>query len=203
VADPIAALVLLYWLGGSARSVRGHGRDTAHVPAATITATTNSAHFRGVRVTFVARDHGHSHGVGGYSHAPASFGKAFAIGVILNTGYVVTEVIYGRLAHSVALVADAGHNRGRARASSRGVPVTLSRAHHPASTYGFRASSILAALVNAVVLLVTIGGIAWEAIRRLQQPSDVAGGIVIWVAAAGILVNGITASSSSPVARAI
>jgi len=140
-------------------------------------------------------EHGHSHGVGGHSHAPASFGKAFAIGIILNAGYVVAEVIYGRLAHSVALVADAGHNLGDVLGLlfAWGASILVTRPPSGKHTYGFRASSILAALVNAVVLLVTIGGIAWEAIRRLQHPSDVAGGIVIWVAAAGILVNGSTA----------
>lgn len=140
-------------------------------------------------------EHGHSHGVGGHSHAPASFGKAFAIGIILNAGYVVAEVIYGRLAHSVALVADAGHNLGDVLGLlfAWGASYLVTRPPSGKHTYGFRASSILAALVNAVVLLVTIGGIAWEAIRRLLHPSDVAGGIVIWVAAAGILVNGITA----------
>lgn len=143
----------------------------------------------------MAHDHGHSHGVGGHSHTPASFGKAFAIGIVLNAGYVVAEVIYGRLAHSVALVADAGHNLGDVLGLllAWGASYLVTRPPSGKHTYGFRASSILAALVNAVVLLVTIGGIAWEAIRRLQQPSDVAGGIVIWVAAAGILVNGITA----------
>jgi len=140
----------------------------------------------------VAHDHRHDHG---HSHAPASFGKAFAIGVILNTGYVVAEVIYGRLAHSVALVADAGHNLGDVLGLllAWGASYLVTRPPSGKHTYGLRASSILAALVNAVVLLITIGGIAWEAIRRLLQPSDVAGGIVIWVAAAGILVNGITA----------
>lgn len=147
----------------------------------------------------MARDHGHEHGhrhgVGGHSHAPASFGTAFAIGIVLNAGYVVAEVIYGRLAHSVALVADAGHNLGDVLGLlfAWGASILVTRPPSGKHTYGFRASSILAALVNAVILLITIGGIAWEAIRRLQHPSDVAGGIVIWVAAAGILVNGITA----------
>ncbi|MGI8547588.1 MAG: cation diffusion facilitator family transporter [Gemmatimonadaceae bacterium] len=140
-------------------------------------------------------EHGHSHGVGGHSHAPASFGKAFAIGIVLNAGYVVAEVVYGRLSHSVALVADAGHNLGDVLGLlfAWGASILVTQPPSGKHTYGFRASSILAALVNAVVLLVTIGGIAWEAIRRLQHPANVDGGIIIWIAAVGILVNGITA----------
>ncbi|MHB8646418.1 MAG: cation diffusion facilitator family transporter [Thermomicrobiales bacterium] len=143
----------------------------------------------------MAHDHGHTHGAGGHSHAPVHFGTAFAVGILLNAGYVVAEVLYGRLAHSVALVADAGHNLGDVLGLllAWGAGILVTRPPSGKHTYGFRASSILAALVNAVVLLVTIGGIAWEAIRRLQHSGDVAGGIVIWVAAAGILVNGITA----------
>lgn len=92
----------------------------------------------------MAHDHGHSHGVGGHSHAPASFGKAFAIGVILNTGYVVAEVIYGRLAHSVALVADAGHNLGDVLGLlfAWGASYLVTRPPSGKHTYGFRASSI-------------------------------------------------------------
>ena len=131
----------------------------------------------------------------GHSHAPTNFGAAFAIGVILNTGYVIAEVIYGRIAHSVALVADAGHNVGDVLGLlfAWGASYLVTRPPSGRHTYGFRASSILAALANAVVLLITIGGIAWEAMRRLQHPGDVAGGTVIGVAAAGIVVNGVTA----------
>jgi cobalt-zinc-cadmium efflux system protein len=134
----------------------------------------------------------HNHG---HSHAATNYGAAFAIGVILNTGYVIAEVIYGRIAHSVALVADAGHNVGDILGLlfAWGASYLVTRPPSGRYTYGFRASSILAALANAVVLLVTIGGIAWEAMRRLQHPSDVAGGTVIGVAAAGIVVNGVTA----------
>lgn len=138
--------------------------------------------------------HEHSHGHG-HRHAPANFGKAFAIGIILNAGYVIAEVMYGRLAHSLSLVADAGHNMGDVLGLlfAWGAGILSQRPPSGKHTYGLRATSILAALANAVILLITIGGIAWEAIRRLQNPTDVAGGIVIWVAAAGIAVNGITA----------
>ncbi len=89
----------------------------------------------------------------GHSHAPASFGKAFAIGIVLNAGYVVAEIIYGRLAHSVALVADAGHNLGDVLGLlfAWGASYLVTRPPSGKHTYGFRASSILATLVNAVV----------------------------------------------------
>lgn len=142
----------------------------------------------------MANDHGQSHGHT-HSHAPANFGAAFAIGIALNTAYVVAEFIYGRIAHSLALVADAGHNLGDVLGLllAWGASILVLRPPSGKHTYGYRATSILAALANAIVLLVVIGGIAWEAIKRLQHPSDAHETLVIWVAAAGILVNGITA----------
>lgn len=140
-------------------------------------------------------DHaGHSHG-GGHIHAPASFGRAFAIGISLNVAYVVAEVVYGVGAHSLALLADAGHNAGDVLGL---VAAWLAawldkRAPAGAYTYGLRGSSILAALGNAVVLLLVTGGIAWEAIQRLFTPEPVAGATIMVVAALGIVVNGVTA----------
>jgi cobalt-zinc-cadmium efflux system protein len=148
-----------------------------------------------------AHDHaGHDHGAGGHSHAghshaPASFGRAFAIGIALNVAFVAIEAIYGLRAHSMALLADAGHNLsdvfglmvawgGAVLARS-----TPTRRH----TYGLRSSTILAALTNAILLLVAIGAIAWEAIRRFGHPEPIAGGVVAVVAAIGIGVNGATA----------
>jgi cobalt-zinc-cadmium efflux system protein len=144
----------------------------------------------------VAHDHSHGHSHGhSHSHAPANFGAAFAIGVTLNAAYVVAEVVFGLLAHSVALVADAGHNLGDVLGLLLAWIASMLVLRPPSGkhTYGWRRSSILAALVNGVLLLVTIGAIAWEAIRRLFHPTEVTGSIVIWVAAAGILVNGVTA----------
>jgi cobalt-zinc-cadmium efflux system protein len=145
----------------------------------------------------MAHDHGHSHGGHGHSHAPASFGRAFAIGVTLNLSYVVAEVVFGILSHSLALVADAGHNLGDVLglALAWGASILVTRRPTLQRTYGLRRTSILAALVNAVVLLATIGAIAWEAVRRLQHPGAVAvdGTVVIWVAALGIAINGATA----------
>jgi cobalt-zinc-cadmium efflux system protein len=141
-------------------------------------------------------DHaGHAHGQGGHVHAPASFGTAFAIGIGLNTAFVIVEGVFGYFSNSVALVADAGHNLSDVLGLVVAwVAAILSkRAPSARFTYGLRGSSILAALFNAVFLLVAVGAIAWEAVQRLFHPEPVAGLTVIAVAAAGILVNGITA----------
>ena len=136
------------------------------------------------------KDH-HDHPGLGHTHAPASFGPAFAIGTALNVGYVIVQVIFGIAAHSLALVADAGHNLG----DVLGLVLAWWASHltnQPATdqrTYGMRRSSILAALANAIFLLVAVGGISWEAIRRFGDQSAVAGWTVIWVAAIGVIVN--------------
>jgi cobalt-zinc-cadmium efflux system protein len=138
--------------------------------------------------------HDHAHR-GAHGHAPASFGRAFAIGVALNLGFVVVEAIYGILGNSVALLADAGHNLSDVLALAVAwlASELVKRAPTARFTYGLRGSSILAALFNAVFLLVTIGAISWEAIRRLGTPEPVAGKTVMIVAALGIVVNGVTA----------
>jgi len=140
-------------------------------------------------------DHDHSHGHHGHSHAPANFGRAFAIGVALNSGFVVLEVVYGLFAHSLALVADAGHNLSDVFGllMAWGAAVWAQRPPTPRYTYGWRRSSVLAALANAIFLLVSVGVIAWEAIRRLNEPANVSAPTIIWVAAAGIVVNAVTA----------
>jgi cobalt-zinc-cadmium efflux system protein len=128
-------------------------------------------------------------------HAPANFGTAFAIGIGLNTVFVIVEAIFGIASNSMALVADAGHNLSDVLGLLVAwVAVVLSRrAPSTRFTYGLRGSSILAALFNAVFLLVTVGAIGWEAIQRLLHPEPVAGKTVMIVAAVGIVVNGATA----------
>jgi len=142
-------------------------------------------------------DHGHHHhGHGhGHSHAPASFGRAFAIGVTLNAGFVILEVVYGLMAHSLALVADAGHNLGDVFGLllAWGATVWSQRPATTHFTYGWKRSSVLAALANAIFLLISVGVIGWEAVRRLSEPAPVQAQVVIWVSAAGILVNTTTA----------
>lgn len=133
---------------------------------------------------------GHSH-----SHAPASFGRAFAIGTALNIGFVVIEVIYGFISNSVALLADAGHNLGDALGLVMAWVAYVLARRLPSGgyTFGLGKSSILAALFNAVLLLVAVGGIGWEAVQRLFHPQPVEAGIVMVVAAVGIAINGATA----------
>jgi cobalt-zinc-cadmium efflux system protein len=140
-------------------------------------------------------DHHHDHDHHGHDHAPASFGKAFAIGIALNAGFVVLEVVFGLLGHSVALLADAGHNLSDVLGLMVAwvASILVTRAPTARFTYGLSGSSILAALFNAVFLLVVIGGLSWEAIGRLFHPEPVAGGTVMAVAAAGIVINGICA----------
>jgi cobalt-zinc-cadmium efflux system protein len=137
-------------------------------------------------------DHGHGHG---HAHAPASFGTAFAVGIALNTIYVVAEATYGVLSNSLALIADAGHNFSDVLGLAVAWLATWlgSRAPSARFTYGLRGSSILAALTNAVVLLVVTGAVAWEAILRFYAPEPVAGVTIMVVAAVGVAINGATA----------
>lgn len=143
-------------------------------------------------------DHGHDHSHGhnqGHVHAPANFGKAFAIGISLNTALVVAEAVYGYIGNSTALLADAGHNLSDVLGLvvAWGASIAARRAPSGRFTYGLRASTIVAALANAVFLLVATGAIGWEAILRLREPEPVAGLTVMVVAGIGILINGLTA----------
>lgn len=142
-----------------------------------------------------AHDYGHEHGGHGHSRAPADLGRAFAIGIALNLAYVGAEAFYGVIAHSLALLADAGHNLGDVLGLVLAWGAAALSRHRPTQrhTYGLRSTSILAALVNAIVLLVVTGGIVWEAIRRFSDPEPSAGLTIIIVAAAGIAVNAATA----------
>src|SRR5438067_13021009 len=124
----------------------------------------------------------HHHGPH-HAHGPERYGRAFACATALNIALIVAQVVYGVLAHSVALLADAGHNFGDvlglllawcAHAMSHSPPTKR-------YTYGYQSASILAALLNSLILLVATGAIAWQAILRLYNPSDVAGGNVMGV----------------------
>ena len=141
----------------------------------------------------MTHDHaGHAHV---HNHAPADFGRAFIIGIVLNTIFVIAEVVYGVLAKSLALVSDAGHNASDVLGLLLAWGAYLASRRRPSQkhTYGLRRSSILASLTNAVLLLIALGAIIWEAVHRFSQPAPVAGGTVIWVALLGIAVNGLTA----------
>ncbi|NMM37034.1 MAG: cation transporter [Glaciimonas sp.] len=132
---------------------------------------------------------------GAHDHAPTSFNRAFAIGILLNTVFVALEAFYGWQVNSLALLADAGHNLsdvaglvlawGGALAGR-----LLPDARH---TYGWKRASILAAFANALLLLVAMGSLAWEAIGRLGAPGPVQGVTIMLVAGVGIAINGATA----------
>jgi cobalt-zinc-cadmium efflux system protein len=134
-------------------------------------------------------EHGHQH------RAPKDFGRAFLLGIGLNLGFVLLEVIFGLLSDSLALLADAGHNF----ADVLGLVMAwvaselAKKVSSPRRTYGWRRATVLAALFNALLLLVGVGAIVWEAIQRFGDPPSVQGETVIWVAALGIVINGATA----------
>ena len=134
---------------------------------------------------------GHSHGHGHHHHHPADFGRAFAIGIVLNLGFVAIEAWYGWWANSMALLADAGHNLADVLGlATAWVGAVLAR--RPASrrfSYGFRGASILAALANAVLLLIAVCLIVYHAAWRLIVPDLVEGETVVLVAAIGIAIN--------------
>ena len=137
-------------------------------------------------------DHGHGHG---HHHAPASFGSTFALGIILNAGFVAVEGGFGIATGSMALLADAGHNLSDVLGLVIAWTATVLAAR-PASvrfTYGFKSSSILAALANAALLLMAVGAILVEAVQRLVHPQPVEGSVMMAVAAAGIVINTLTA----------
>ena len=147
------------------------------------------------------RDHGgchvheprHVHGH--HQHGELNYNRAFAIGVGLNLAFVVVEIIFGLFANSLALLADAGHNFSDVLGLllAWGASVLGNRLPSARRSYGFRRSSILAALLNALILLLAIGAIAWEAIDRLIHPDVVATGTVMIVAFIGVIINTATA----------
>lgn len=130
-----------------------------------------------------------------HTHGPAAHDRAFAVGVGLNVIFVVTEAVFGVIAGSTALLADAAHNFSDVLGLllAWGATYLGRRPRSARRTYGWRSSSILAALLNAIVLLVVTGGIAWEAVQRFGAPAQVGGGIVVWVALVGVGINTATA----------
>jgi cobalt-zinc-cadmium efflux system protein len=142
-----------------------------------------------------SHDHSHAHGHADHDHAPDDFGVAFAIGVTLNSAFVVAELVFGFFAHSLALISDAVHNFSDVIALLLAWGAVWLARKKPTDrhTCGYRRASILAALVNAGLLLIAVGGIAVEAVNRLREPTAVVGSTVVIVATIGILVNGATA----------
>jgi cobalt-zinc-cadmium efflux system protein len=126
---------------------------------------------------------------------PANHGRAFMLAIVLNTGFVIIEFAYGFMAHSTALMADAGHNLSDVLGLLLAWGAAILSKTQPAGryTYGLRSTSILAALVNAMLLLLACGAIALEALQRFVEPAQVAGLTVSAVAAVGLLINGFSA----------
>ena len=139
-------------------------------------------------------DHDH-HDHGGHHHPPANYNLAFAVGLILNGGFVITEFVFGLQAHSVALIADAGHNLSDVLGLLLAWVASLFLHRQPSAryTYGWRKFSIIAAFLNSIFLLVATGAISWEAVQRFINPGEVQGSIVIGVAAIGVVINTATA----------
>lgn len=134
----------------------------------------------------------HDHHGHGHAHAaPESFGRAFAVGTILNLAFVAVEAAYGVISGSMALLADAGHNLSDVvgLVMAWGAYALGRRAPSERFTYGLRSSSILAALANAVLLLVAVGAIAWEAVLRIFNPVPVGEITMMLVAGVGIAIN--------------
>lgn len=141
----------------------------------------------------MARNHNHGHH--GHEHGASDYNRAFAIGIALNVSFVIVEAVYGVLAHSVALLADAGHNASDVLSLilAWGASLLSRRPPNRRYTYGLRRSSILISLLNAILLLLAMGGITWETLQRFSNPEPIAGGTVIGVAAVGIFINTIAA----------
>jgi len=140
--------------------------------------------------------HGDGHG-GGHSHdhGPKDFGRAFALGIIIQSVFIVAEIIVGLASHSLAVLADAGHNVSDVLALTLAWGATYlgKRKATKGRTYGLRSASILAAVANAITLVFVNGGVAWEAIGRLENPEPVAAVPVIIVSLTGVAVNGFCA----------
>ena len=141
-----------------------------------------------------AHDHGHGHGHH-HHHVPTSFGRAFAIGIVLNMGFVIIEAFYGWKIDSLALLADAGHNLSDVAGLLLAWAGAWAAGLRPDMryTYGWKRAGILAAFVNAVLLLLAMVSLGWEAVQRLQSPQPIAGVTVMVVAGIGIVINTATA----------
>ena len=137
-----------------------------------------------------AAHHDHAH-----MHAPNNFGRTFFLAVALNTAFVLIEAGAGFWVNSVALLADAGHNLSDIMGLLLAWGAFWLAQRKPTSryTYGFSNALIFAALLNAMLLMLAVGMMSWEAFGRLQNPSPVPGGVVMAVAGAGIVINGLTA----------
>lgn len=139
----------------------------------------------------MAHSHNHQHG----HSEPHNYGKAFAIGIGLNVAFVAIEIIYGLIANSSALLADAGHNASDVLSLVFAWTATWLATMKPKGkyTYGLRKTTILVSILNALLLFGAVAMIAWDAIGKLNNPEPVAGSKIMFVAAIGVVINTITA----------
>jgi len=143
----------------------------------------------------MAHHHEHDHSAGHHHGIPNNLGRTFIFTILLNLAFVGVEFVYGFIANSTALMADAGHNASDVLGLllAWGAVILARRQPSQRYTYGLRSTSILAAFANAALLLVASGAIALEAIQRFSQPPTVASLTVSIVAAVGIVINGLSA----------
>lgn len=134
--------------------------------------------------------HNHDHGI-----SPVNNGTAFIVGICLNTLFIIIEVVAGIINNSMSLLTDAGHNLGDVASLVLSL-IAFQLAKKKSTekfTYGYKKTTVLAALFNAVFLLIAIGILGFESVHRLLNPTVVKGSIIAWVAGAGIVINIITA----------
>ena len=138
--------------------------------------------------------HGHHHHHH-HAHAIERLSTIYIVAVVLNLAFVVVEVIAGVVGHSLGLLSDAGHNLSDVFSLLLAmVALKLASSHATKRfTYGYRKASVLISLLNAIILLVAVGAIMVESVRKFMHPADVNGTLIIWTAAVGIVINGLTA----------
>jgi cobalt-zinc-cadmium efflux system protein len=138
----------------------------------------------------VQMSHDHSH-----HNTSQNYNKAFVVGIALNSAYIIVEMVFGVLTNSMALISDAGHNLSDVFSLVLSLVAFRLTRIKPTEiyTYGFKKSTILASLLNAVILLVAVGSIGWEAIQRFYHPQEISGGVVAVVAGIGIIINAASA----------
>ncbi len=142
---------------------------------------------------------GHAHhGHGHHGHLPRDFGGAFALGILLNAGFVAVEAGVGIVSGSLALLADAGHNAADVLALILAWGATVLARRRPGAqhTYGLGKATIMASVTNGVLLVAAVGAIGWEAVQRIASPSPVAAGPVLITAAIGVVITTLTPFSS-------
>lgn len=137
----------------------------------------------------------HHHDHSGHHHQAGAFSRPFLIAIALNSAFVVVEFVFGLIAHSTALMADASHNLSDVLSLllTLGAAILSRKTPSGRYTYGLRSSSILAALTNAMMLMAACGAIAWESVHRFYEPQQVDGLTVTLIAAVGIVINGLSA----------